>query len=69
MNNISFNFKILSVMKKTVATLLFFAFTIGAFSQVPENWEGKVMTVNGLIPADSMGITLPHEHLLIVHNV
>ena len=32
------------------------------------NWEGMVMTVNGLIPADSMGITLPHEHLLIVHK-
>lgn len=31
-------------------------------------WDGKVMTVNGLIPADSMGITLPHEHLLIVHS-
>ena len=30
--------------------------------------EGKVMTVTGLIPADSMGITLPHEHLLIVHS-
>lgn len=26
------------------------------------------MTVNGLIPAESMGITLPHEHLLIVHK-
>jgi len=26
------------------------------------------MTVNGLIPADSMGITLSHEHLLIVHK-
>jgi phosphotriesterase-related protein len=32
------------------------------------DWEGKVMTVHGLIPADSMGITLPHEHLLIVHK-
>ncbi len=28
-------------------------------------WEGKVMTVTGLIPADQMGITLPHEHVLI----
>jgi phosphotriesterase-related protein len=35
---------------------------------VNRDWEGKVMTVNGLIPADSMGITLPHEHLLIVHS-
>jgi len=26
------------------------------------------MTVNGLIPADSIGITLPHEHLLIEHS-
>ncbi len=32
------------------------------------DWEGKVMTVHGLMPADSMGITLPHEHLLIVHK-
>ncbi|MBN1790725.1 MAG: hypothetical protein JW830_09530 [Bacteroidales bacterium] len=32
------------------------------------DWDGKVMTVHGLIPADSMGITLPHEHLLIVHK-
>ncbi|HBL78036.1 MAG: hypothetical protein A2W90_09000 [Bacteroidetes bacterium GWF2_42_66] len=31
-------------------------------------WDGKVMTVRGLIPADSMGITLPHEHLLILHH-
>lgn len=37
-------------------------------SQVPDGWEGKVMTVRGLIPADSLGITLPHEHLLIVHK-
>ncbi len=29
------------------------------------DWEGKAMTVLGLIPADSMGPTLPHEHLLI----
>jgi phosphotriesterase-related protein len=55
-------------MKTTVTILMVFAFTISAFSQVPENWEGNVMTVNGLIPADSMGITLPHEHLLIVHK-
>jgi phosphotriesterase-related protein len=55
-------------MKKIVTILIIVAFTIGAFSQVPENWEGKIMTVNGLIPADSMGITLPHEHLLIVHT-
>ncbi len=32
------------------------------------SWEGKVMTVTGLIPGDAMGITLPHEHLLIVHT-
>jgi phosphotriesterase-related protein len=56
-----------SSMKKIV-TILLLAFSISGFSQVPENWEGKVMTVNGLIPADSMGITLPHEHLLIVHT-
>jgi phosphotriesterase-related protein len=29
------------------------------------SWEGKVMTVTGLIPAEQMGITLPHEHVLI----
>jgi phosphotriesterase-related protein len=55
-------------MKKTVTILIVIVFTLGAFSQVPENWDGKVMTVNGLIPADSIGITLPHEHLLIVHK-
>ena len=33
-----------------------------------KNWEGKVMTVQGLIPADSMGITLTHEHLLITFS-
>jgi phosphotriesterase-related protein len=32
------------------------------------DWEGKAMTVHGLIPADSMGITLPHEHLLIAFS-
>lgn len=31
-------------------------------------WQGKVMTVRGLISADEMGITLPHEHLLCVHQ-
>jgi phosphotriesterase-related protein len=31
-------------------------------------WEGQVMTVTGLIPADQMGITLPHEHVLIQHQ-
>ncbi len=28
-------------------------------------WQGKVMTVQGLIPAEEMGITLPHEHLIV----
>ncbi len=28
-------------------------------------WEGQVMTVTGLIPADQLGITMPHEHILI----
>ena len=32
------------------------------------DWEEMIMTVHGLIPADSIGITLPHEHLLIVHK-
>ena len=30
-----------------------------------ESWQGKVMTVEGLIPAEEMGITLPHEHLVV----
>ena len=33
-----------------------------------ESWLGKVMTVQGLIPAETMGLTLPHEHLLITHQ-
>lgn len=32
------------------------------------HWHGKVMAVRGLVPADEMGITLPHEHLLLVHQ-
>ena len=30
--------------------------------------EGNVMTVTGPIAADAMGITLPHEHLLLHHT-
>jgi len=30
-----------------------------------ETRQGKVMTVEGLIPAGQMGITLPHEHLVV----
>ncbi len=30
-----------------------------------DGWQGKVMTVEGLIPAEEMGITLPHEHLVV----
>jgi phosphotriesterase-related protein len=55
-------------MKKIITLLLLIGFYLGAFSQVPEHWAGNVMTVRGLIPPDSMGITLPHEHLLIVHK-
>jgi len=44
------------------------AAVIGGNSYNTIDWEGKVMTVHGLIPADSMGITIPHEHLLIVHK-
>lgn len=29
---------------------------------------GQVMTVRGLLPAARMGITLPHEHILIQHS-
>lgn len=30
-----------------------------------KTWQGKVMTVEGLIPAGEMGVTLPHEHLVV----
>jgi phosphotriesterase-related protein len=30
-----------------------------------ENRQGKVMTVEGLIPMEEMGITLPHEHFMV----
>jgi phosphotriesterase-related protein len=33
-----------------------------------EEWLGKVITVRGPISADEMGVTLPHEHLLIRHQ-
>ena len=33
-----------------------------------EVWQGKVMTVHGLMSAQEMGITLPHEHLLCIHQ-
>jgi phosphotriesterase-related protein len=55
-------------MKRIVTILIVIEFTLRVFSQVPEHWAGKVMTVGGLISPDSMGITLPHEHLLIVHK-
>ena len=29
---------------------------------------GQVITVRGLIPADELGVTLPHEHILIRHQ-
>jgi len=29
---------------------------------------GKVQTVLGIIDADSLGVTLPHEHLLFAHS-
>jgi phosphotriesterase-related protein len=32
---------------------------------IPETWAGRVMTVNGLIPSEELGITLPHEHLIV----
>lgn len=33
-----------------------------------ESWQGNVMTVRGLLDADELGITLPHEHLLVRHQ-
>jgi predicted metal-dependent phosphotriesterase family hydrolase len=29
------------------------------------HWGGQVMTLGGLIPAEHLGITLPHEHLIV----
>jgi phosphotriesterase-related protein len=36
--------------------------------EIPDVWLGQVMTVRGLVPAERMGITLPHEHLLARHQ-
>ena len=33
-----------------------------------ESWYGKLMTVKGLIDAEDMGFTDPHEHLLCMHQ-
>jgi phosphotriesterase-related protein len=55
-------------MKKLPFILLLSILTIKAYSQPALDWNGKVMTVRGLISPDSMGITLPHEHLIIVHK-
>ncbi len=64
------------ILAATVALLLVFPWVRGAESSTdqryaasPAAWEGKVMTVTGLLPAEAMGITLPHEHLLIVHTI
>jgi phosphotriesterase-related protein len=60
------------VLKIENWVLIFIVFILISCNSQPNNsntcennWEGKVMTVKGLIPADSMGITLTHEHLLI----
>jgi phosphotriesterase-related protein len=34
----------------------------------PREWGGHIMTVLGPVPRESMGLTLPHEHLLIEHQ-
>ncbi len=31
----------------------------------PESSEGKVVTVTGPVPPEQMGVTLPHEHVLV----
>jgi len=31
-------------------------------------YKGRIMTVNGLIPAETTGIMFPHEHLIIMHQ-
>ena len=33
-----------------------------------KKWLGKVITVRGPIPADELGVTLPHRHILIRHQ-
>jgi len=34
-------------------------------ARIDPSWIGKVMTVEGLIPSEDLGITLPHEHLRV----
>ncbi|HLO60515.1 MAG TPA: CUB domain-containing protein [Bacteroidales bacterium] len=55
-------------MKKLTFLFVLCSLSVYAFSQPAPDWNGKVMTVRGLISPDSMGITLPHEHLIIVHK-
>jgi len=33
-----------------------------------DEWSGKVMTVRGPVAPDRLGITLPHEHILLHHS-
>ena len=33
--------------------------------KIPENWHKKVMTINGLVSPNELGVVLPHEHLII----
>ena len=34
-------------------------------SRATSAWSGQVMTVDGPVPGDQLGFTLPHEHLLV----
>ncbi len=36
--------------------------------RTPAEWVGQLMTVRGPVPAEEMGLTLSHEHLLIRHQ-
>ena len=50
-------------MKTQIIT--FFVFVLLALSSCQSNPGGQIITVLGPIPASEMGITLPHEHILV----
>ena len=54
-------------MKRISAILIVLAFASSAFTSAELVWKGHDCS-NGLISPNVMGITLPHEHLLIVHK-
>lgn len=54
----------LVILKILVYIIIFLLFGIIIITCKPVN-NGQVMTVNGMIPAASMGLTLEHEHVLV----